>query len=95
MKDWTVSVNEPKHFTNVLRAQYTTINKLLNNLTAQIGLRSSPVQGIDKVHIGPLGNAARNTGVIRLPRSAFFLWRKARVKKTGMSRDTIIRLPVN
>ena len=54
-----------------LLTQYTTINKLFNALTAQIGLRSSPVQGIDKVHTRPLGNAARNNKAAQTGRIFF------------------------
>ena len=77
-----------------LFTQYTTINKLLNALTAQIGLRSSPVQGIDKVHTHPLGNATRNTGN-KAGQTGFFFWQKACFKKKGLNSDTIIRLPLN
>ena len=62
-----------------LLTQYTTINKLLNALIAQNGLRSSPVQGIDKVRTCPISGERR----CQAAQTSLFFWRKARVKKTG------------
>ena len=70
-KAWGIILNKHVHFMRLL-TQYTTINKSLNALTAQIRLRSSPVQGIDKVRTRPLGNAARNTGN-KAGQTGFFL----------------------